>query len=209
MIMTRWIVFAFVLAASGACFALPPHTPVPGGVAVVQLPESETQPTVLFNDKPVMVVKVSNNWHAVVGIPLSQQAGTLGLFGSNESGKFEMAFDVVDKEYESQYLTIKNKRQVNPNAQDLEKIGQDRKEIDAALARFSEGTNQDNTKFIAPVEGRRSSSFGLRRFFNNQPRRPHSGMDIAAPTGTSIKSPAAGLVVETGDYFFQRPHRSG
>jgi murein DD-endopeptidase MepM/ murein hydrolase activator NlpD len=47
-----------------------------------------------------------------------------------------------------------------------------------------------------------SSPFGLRRFFNKQPRKPHSGIDIAVPAGTPIHSPTDGTIIRTGHYFF-------
>ena len=57
-------------------------------------------------------------------------------------------------------------------------------------------------EFQQPVAGPTSSPFGLRRFFNEQARNPHSGLDIAAPEGAPIQAPAPGTVLDTGDFFF-------
>lgn len=49
-------------------------------------------------------------------------------------------------------------------------------------------------EFIWPVQGRISGRFGRARVYNGKPGSPHSGMDIAAPSGTPVKAPAAGIV---------------
>ena len=69
---------------------------------------------------------------------------------------------------------------------------------------FKSWSDQDvkNMQFDLPVKGPISSTFGLRRFFNNEERRPHSGLDIAAPTGSQISTPIAGKVAAMGNYFF-------
>lgn len=49
--------------------------------------------------------------------------------------------------------------------------------------------------FVWPVDGRISGRFGRQRVYNGKPGSPHSGTDIAAPQGTPVKAPAAGVVV--------------
>ncbi|HMZ02052.1 MAG TPA: M23 family metallopeptidase, partial [Burkholderiaceae bacterium] len=87
------------------------------------------------------------------------------------------------------------------SAQDLARHERERAHQAQVIARFSRPLPA-TLRMLAPVPGARSSSFGLRRVFNGQPRSPHSGMDIAAPAGTPVLAPAAGQVVDIGDYFF-------
>jgi len=79
--------------------------------------------------------------------------------------------------------------------------------INKESARLKEVKSMRSERFVAsnfkwPVEGPISSTFGLRRFYNDQPRRPHGGIDIAMPTGTPILAPADGVIIDTGEYFF-------
>ena len=112
-----------------------------------------------------------------------------------------ITFKVVEKAYETQRLTIKNKRKVNPYKNDMTRILSDKKRINTALSTFSKNL-PSSLLLHQPVQGRYSSPFGLRRYFNEQPRKPHSGLDIAAPEGTPIQAAGSGTIVETGDYFF-------
>lgn len=89
---------------------------------------------------------------------------------------------------------------MEPTPDDLKRIELEKQEMDAAFAAFNERTEVP-LQFDLPTDGPLSSPFGLRRYFNEQPRNPHSGLDVAAPAGTPVHAPAAGRVVATGDYF--------
>ena len=198
--------FLLTLSAETALAAkLPKPSAVPGGIAVVPLGiESGTAPLVKYLDQRVMVApdpKQPNHWLAIAGISLEAKKGKHELIVESNPQQHKVAFQVKDKKYKTQHLTVKNKRHVNPNKEDMERIANEKVAIDASLSHWSE-SDQINTEFLLPVKGRLSSPFGLRRFFNNEPRKPHSGIDIAAPEGTPIVSPADAVVLSTGNYFF-------
>lgn len=105
------------------------------------------------------------------------------------------------KKYPEQHITLKNKRQVNPDPADLKRIDAELAEQVRAYRSFSPNT-PSNLLLDKPVSGPLSSKFGVRRFFNGEERNPHAGLDFAVPAGTPIKTPAAGKVILIGNYFF-------
>lgn len=199
--MLRSLIFCFTALLSANALAIPEHAPWPGGIAVVRIATAE-RPSVTVNGNQALVLRAEKDWMAVVGIPLEQAApGELTLIVSEPHAPArEIVLDLRENTYEEQHLTV-DRKYVEPAPEELERIRTERKVIDAALNNWRDALLED-LSLRAPVGGRRSSSFGLRRFFNGQPRSPHRGMDIAAVTGTQINAPLAGVVTATGDYFF-------
>jgi murein DD-endopeptidase MepM/ murein hydrolase activator NlpD len=193
------IALIYLLPALAVAQQLPRADQVPGGIALVELGVNADQPMprVRYLDRQISVLNRDGRWLAMVGIPLDTTPGTQALLVDDR----EIEFQVNEKEYATQHLTITNTRQVNPNEQDMERITAERVRINKALASWS-NSDPMSRDFVAPVNGERTSSFGLRRFFNGEPRNPHSGMDIDGNEGDPIVSPSAGTVVETGDFFF-------
>ena len=181
--------------------ALPESSPVPGGVMVFDLgPDSVPAPEVRFEGAPVLRLRSEGRWISVVGIPLAREPGPAAVEVLQGGARSTRSFVVEGKAYATQSLKVAP-RQVNLAPEDEARVAREQPRIRAALATFSEAA-PESLRLLPPVRGPRSGSFGLRRVFNGQPRNPHSGMDIAAPTGTPVLAPAAGRVVDTGDYFF-------
>lgn len=190
-----------LLATTAFATEGPREARVPGGIAFVTVPGGAGAPRVVYGDHQTAVIRRGDQWVAVVGIPLAAKPGAQKLQVFTGTGKSEVSFDIADKQYRTQKLTIKNQRQVDPNPDDLKRIAQEQERSSNALSKFT-ATGVPSLTLRSPVAGVRSDSYGSRRIFNGQPRNPHSGMDIAAATGTPVQSPADGTVVEAGDFFF-------
>jgi len=188
-------------AAAGLADLLPRTEAVPGGVVAIALTGSpEAEPVVTLDGARAMVLRDADGWLAIVGIPLSTRPGRHEVVVGHAGKTARVGFDIVAKAYATQRLTVPP-AQVDLSKQDLARVENERLRIRRALTTYSPKP-PETLRLLQPAEGPRSSSFGLRRFFNDQARNPHTGMDIAAPTGSPVQAAASATVVDVGDYFF-------
>lgn len=170
----------------------------PGGVAIVDLGSSdEPVPEATLDGNPLLVMRRDERWVAVVGIPLDTEPGSLGI---NVAGKVSN-IQVSEHAYREQRLSVENESFVTQTEEQLDRIWGERKIIDAALTHFR-NIPVAGVSLAAPIEGAQSASFGYRRFFNDQPRSPHKGMDISGNNGEPVSAPRDGVVAAIGDFFF-------
>jgi len=194
------------LAASSASRAntaptgLPLARATPGGVVLLALGGAEQRPIARFGDLPVLVSGSAAGWTAVLGLALDARSGPASLQVQRGGALETLAFQIEPHTYAEQRLRVAPKH-VELSAENLARHQRERAHQATLIARFSEPMPA-TLRMRAPVAGPRSSSFGLRRVFNGQPRSPHSGMDIAAASGTPVVTPLAAKVVDSGDYFF-------
>ena len=180
--------------------SLPQARATPGGVVLLPLGAAAERPLAWHGDVPVLVTGDPTGWTAVLGLPLDAAPGNGQLRLQGAGLPSTLAYQVQSHRYAEQRLQVAPGH-VELSAEALARHNRERAHQATLVARFSHPLPAQ-LRMQPPVAGPQSSSFGLRRVFNGQPRSPHSGMDIAAPTGTPVFAPLAGQVVDTGDYFF-------
>ncbi len=170
----------------------------PGGIAFIDLGVAAgTPPVVEYNGKRVLVMIDDGHWRAAIGVSLDAAVGKASLTLADGT---TLTFDVGAHAYREQRLQV-DKSYVSLSEENLARYNRERKIIDAALNSWRD-QSLDGVHLSTPVDGPRSSSFGMRRFFNDEPRSPHKGMDISASKGEPIIAPRDGIVAATGDYYF-------
>lgn len=202
LVCARWLAPVLVVLASVAAASdLPREHAVPGGIATIDLGPAASRPAAAAGDVPLLVTGDRRRWTAIVGIPLSAKPGAGTIVVTRPDGSVERKRYTVSKaRYPEQRLKVAP-GQVDLSPEDLARYERERAHQARVIATFSDPP-PPSLAMSAPVRGERSPTFGARRVFNGQARAPHSGMDIPAPKGTPVVAPAAGRVVDTGDYFF-------
>ena len=184
--------------------SLPESSNVPGGVAVVPLCSvtvCAVAPQSWLDEQPVLVTADHDQWYAVVGLSLDTKPGAHELRVKIGEETKAQEFAVNTNDYPEQRITLKDKSKIELSPKDLARA---EREI-AAIKKLKHNwrATQDTDLALAlPAQGEFGGRFGVRRFFNGEPRAPHSGLDVVVKRGTPIQASAQGKVLAVANYFF-------
>jgi murein DD-endopeptidase MepM/ murein hydrolase activator NlpD len=165
------------------------------------------QAEVLFLGKTYIMGKGQDpeNWLAFLGLDLGIKSGTYTvevsiLFHDGHHRNIRREILIQDKEFPLKKLWVKQEY-VTPPQEVLDRIQWESELLGQiydifTLQWYGEGV------FIIPSEGEANDNFGERRIFNNEPRSPHSGLDISSPFGAPVRASNSGRVVLAKNLYF-------
>ena len=104
--------------------------------------------------------------------------------------------------YKTQRINGLAGKYVTPPQKRLDRIKADREAVIAARQHRGSSPEFLETGFDWPLAGQITGIYGSQRILNGQPRQPHFGIDIAAPSGTPITAPAAGTITMVRDLYY-------
>jgi murein DD-endopeptidase MepM/ murein hydrolase activator NlpD len=134
------------------------------------------------------------------GFAYNQTKPSLVTVRYPDGGGDSKSFTPSVRQYEIQRVNGLPQETVTPPPQVEARIAREAAAI--YLARLTESEGSDFLSgFDWPAPGIESGVFGSQRIDNGVPVEPHFGVDMAAPVGTPIHSPASGTVSISDDYY--------
>ena len=150
----------------------------------------------------------SSVWLDGEGISISEDGLFVIGFGRDESGthnlqvispngdEFQKSLPVQERHYAIERVDGLPPSTVTPDPAATARIQEDARMV-ATARHHRDKQAYYATGFSWPAKGRISGVYGSQRVLNGEPRRPHFGLDIAAPAGTDVYAPADGLITMT------------
>ncbi len=140
-----------------------------------------------------------------IEVMVSTEGRFLIGFGRDETGerllrvKGDPGFDelvplsIAPRQYQLEKVDGLPPKSVTPDPAAAKRIAEEATMVSSARSRRDARTDYA-PGFTWPAQGRISGVYGSQRILNGKPRRPHFGLDIAAPAGSPVYAPAAGIV---------------
>ncbi|WP_206378205.1 M23 family metallopeptidase [Sneathiella limimaris] len=101
--------------------------------------------------------------------------------------------EIKSRKYKVERIDGLPPSKVTPKPDVIARIRKENAEIARIRAIFTE-ENWFNSGWIWPAKGRVSGVYGSQRVLNGIPKRPHFGLDVAAPVGTEVVATTDGMV---------------
>ena len=185
---------AFILAV-----AVPPSTAaaldlagsfVQGGLAMGRAAPD----TRLFLDEKAVPVSPTGDFMLGFGRDVPQEVVLREI--RPDGGQAIHRLTVRQRNYQIQRIEGLPRRKVTPDPADMARIRTESRLV-AAARRKTAATSLSGSGFAWPAKGRISGVYGSQRILNGKPRRPHLGVDVAAPVGSPVTAMADGRVMFT------------
>ena len=189
------ILFVFGLSIGVVCSANQPSAaleltiegePIQGGLLLARTTPGAV---VHLDERPL---KLDAEGRFVFGFGRDAATEAL-LIVQHKDQQIDYPLSVRQRDYQVQRIDGLPSKMVSPDQKALERIRRENRQIAQVRAGYTE-SDAFRAGFILPAEGPISGVYGSQRILNGEPRRPHFGLDIAAPTGTAVIAPAAGTV---------------
>ena len=181
-----------------------PSTVGPGDVAIVEIiglsGDAIITGTVLAQDLSFHYDEHKQTWRALVGVDLDTKPASYRLDIRHDGRTASThTLQVAPKQFPVRRLRVPAEF-VEPPPQALEQIARDSAALAAAYARVS--PKKWRGSFVLPVEGKPTSNFGTRSYYNGEPRSPHAGVDFMGAPGTPVRAANHGEVIVASPMYF-------
>jgi murein DD-endopeptidase MepM/ murein hydrolase activator NlpD len=138
-------------------------------------------------------VKVGQDGVFVIGFDRDAGPESVLVVVDDQGNSRESKLDIKRRHYNIQRIEGIAKKIMSPNVENVK-----RARAESALVRKARAVSLDRLDFAGPflwpLTGPITGVYGSQRVYNGEPKRPHYGVDVAAPIGTAVTTPAPGQV---------------
>ena len=159
----------------------------PGGLIYAVLPPNSNA---TLNGKSILV---ASDGFLVIGFGRNAKKKQVIVVKTADGKIKHHSFQLQPRKYLIQRIDGLQKDKVTPPQSYWARIKREA-EMLKSVRRLTSKRRDFLKGFIWPVKGRVSGVYGSQRILNGKRRRPHSGVDIAAPAGTLIRAAASGKI---------------